>query len=150
MPALSNPFRLAQHDESMGFSAVIYHPGVEVPDSGIRPRDLANMVVYIPNLMERAAWSSSQSLNVFLYDKTNSIKEGGELQYLSGLEILVNEDDQTIDDLALISDTAYEDLKGSYKLVFEKDLVIANKVWLLVATPVPGTFERRACMIPAQ
>ena len=146
-PSLSNPFRLAQHDETMGLSTVIYHPGVEVPDSDIRPRDVANMVVYLPNLMERAAWSSSQSLNVFLYDKTNTIKDGTPPQYLSALEVLVDEEIRNVQDIILISDTPYEDLQGSTKLYFESELVIANKVWALVATPVDGTFEAHLAFV---
>ncbi|CAB9497323.1 cyclase soluble subunit alpha-3 [Seminavis robusta] len=148
-PALTGSFRLIQHSETDGFSVVLYNPGTPLPApfEDVRPKDLSAMVIYVPDLMKRAAAATSASLQAFLYDATMTKEDGSPPQYLSGLEIQTSEGNNGTATGTVIPETAFADLQTHDNLVFEKEMAIGGKVWKLVVIPAEGAYHSNPAYI---
>jgi hypothetical protein len=128
---------LVTNEEGDGYSVVLYHPGVPLPQKFKvdATRDLANLVI----LLERAVLQQSESLSVFLYDKTISMDGSSPPEFLSGISILVS-DNKGKKDVQILPESDYASHKGG-DFYFEQTVEIGGRTWIVVVVPVDNTFD---------
>lgn len=140
-PALTGRFRLVHEVELDGYSVVLYHPGVPLPDKFNvgRPKDLANLVIHISSLLKRATRYQSEGIAVYLYDKTaTSVDDANPPEFLSALENLVSSDGEKY--MRMLPDTDYASLQESSSY-YEQDIEIGGRTWVVVVVPIDDTFK---------
>ena len=137
-PALTDRLRLVQETESIAYGVVLMHPGVNLTNNrGTWPRDLASIVVRIPALLERSASTQGESALIYLYDKSDST---GESLFLGGAKVLKREGDGKAT-ITRLNETGIQNLVGTSRHIYVKDVPAANRIWSVVILSVDGTFE---------
>lgn len=154
-PALTDRLRLVQETEEIAYGVVLMHPGINLTDAtqdqwppdpnDAWPKDLASIVIRIPDLLQRAASNQVQAADLYIYDHSNSDKFLGAARALpqkGGIATRL----QRIDEISLV------DLRGSFgdkQHSFQAIIPAANKEWIVVVTSVPGTFEEENAFVIA-
>jgi hypothetical protein len=89
-PTLMPRLKLVQETDPSAYSVILMHPGIPVStDPGRRPRDLATLVIRIPDLLHTgAAPYQSESIAVYIFD---SSKADEDPQFLGGAGISVRD-----------------------------------------------------------
>jgi len=131
-------------DERSGYSVVLYHPGIPLSENLAegedKPRDLSNLVINLESLLIRATRFQSESLGAFLYDVTLEEGGGAPAEFLTGLEVLVQKEDER--DFNVYQETSYEELMSTDPyLSYEEVIRIGGKLWKIVVVPVDDSYE---------
>ena len=85
-PALTDRLRLVQETEAVAYGVVLMHPGVNLTSQAdVWPRDLASIVIRIPDLLRRSAENRGESSRVYIYDLSDS--RGGPPLFLGAMEV---------------------------------------------------------------
>lgn len=98
------------------------------------PRDIASIVIRIPDLLKRSAQNQGESSAAYLFDSTN--KSG--LVFLGAVKIIHNKGSKA--ELTRLPEATMEKLTSG-GLSYIEDVAAANKNWTVVVTTVPGSFE---------
>ena len=170
-PAATGAFKLKGEESHESFSTVIYHPGIPPAEQegGVeppRPKDLATMLVHIQSLLTRALRYQTESMAIYLFDKS------ADMMYIGGMSIEVHgEDDEDFEDdeanaeamnqansnedfdnvsakgeeirvLKFYADNV--DLKdvvdGSSRL-YRRDIEFASRIWTALVVPIDDTYD---------
>lgn len=99
------------------------------------PRDIASIVIRIPDLLKRSAKNQGESSIVHLYDSTNK----SSLVFLGAVQIRHKKGD--VAELTQLPEATMESLVSSGGLTYVEEAPVQNKNWTVVVTTVPGTFE---------
>jgi hypothetical protein len=95
------------------------------------PRDLANFVIRIPDLLARSARSQGTSSNAYLFDSTNR----SNVIYLGAIQVVrVNNALETL--ISTLPEATLDNVT-SWGLSNTQEINAANKNWTVVVTPVP-------------
>jgi len=141
LPALTDRLRLVQEQYEDSFGVVLMHPGYELSNStdSTWPRDLASIVIRIPDLLRRATENQAVPAMVYLYDNDDS---RGDTLFLGAVEIRpTSADGKFVADLRFLKEKELEDLQGSAKLYREFVVFAANKHWTVAVVAPEGSFE---------
>jgi hypothetical protein len=104
------------------------------------PRDLASIVVRIPDLLKRAGKNRGDASEVYLYDKSDS---SGEPLFLGAAHIapdaaekatLTSLPEKTLEEL-------YQHIRGTKALSYEKTVDAANKEWIVSVHSIEGDYQ---------
>jgi signal transduction histidine kinase/CheY-like chemotaxis protein len=137
-PTLTPRLKLVQETNPSAYSVILMHPGIPVSnDPDRKPRDLATLVIRIPDLLRTSAVRyQSESIAVYIFD---SSKADDDPQFLGGVGVSVR------DGLAtemFFDETEHAALRSSNtKRIYEEVLTVASSKWTIVVVPVAGTFE---------
>eukprot|EP00522_Entomoneis_paludosa_P009722 CAMPEP_0172449970 /NCGR_PEP_ID=MMETSP1065-20121228/8521_1 /TAXON_ID=265537 /ORGANISM="Amphiprora paludosa, Strain CCMP125" /LENGTH=896 /DNA_ID=CAMNT_0013201733 /DNA_START=27 /DNA_END=2717 /DNA_ORIENTATION=- len=138
-PALTDRLRLVQETEAVAYGVVLMHPGVNVSmQEDVWPKDLASIVIRIPDLLRRAGKDQGEDAKVYLYDNDDSTNP----PLFLGAARVVNQGLGQGALLVLIDEITLSDLrKSAPDLAVEEVIKAANKNWTVVVHAVDGTFE---------
>jgi CHASE1-domain containing sensor protein len=137
MPALTDRLRLVQEKEAIAYGVVLMHPGYSLSTSttnDVWPRDLASIVIRIPDLIQRSANNQAEGSHLYIYDQSDS---SGKTIFLGGAKIVPTEDKA---DLEFLPEVDLNSLRGG-RLYKEARIEVANKIWTISVSPSDGTFE---------
>jgi len=147
LPALTDRLTLVQETTESAFGVVLMHPGVELSTTAetdeVWPRDLASIVIRIPDLLRRAADDTHVSLVAYIYD--NSEYAGGPPRFLGGAKIQHNEhhEEHSEDNkLSFAKEIDIEEVLNEDVPHLKVYVEAANKVWIVVVQPVDTGFNR--------
>ena len=137
IPGLTDRLRLVQETEEVSYGMVLFHPGINLTSQNdVWPRDLASIVIRIPDLMARVANNQVQSSQAYLYDLDGS--KGSPL-FLGGLQIdHYDGDDATFTHLQEIE---LDELLATTDRYLSKEISVANKRLAAVVVASPDTFQ---------
>ncbi|KAL3908137.1 MAG: hypothetical protein SGARI_003202, partial [Bacillariaceae sp.] len=162
-PALTDRLRLVQEKTESAFGVVLMHPGfnytehlvkLEAAENGVDygdrselaelqdewPRDLASIVIRIPDLLRRAAKNRGDASAVYLYDMSDS---GGSPLFLGAADITPRNDNQA--DLTFLPEATLPELHTKINeegaLIYEETVLAATNVWLVAVHSCEGTYE---------
>jgi len=140
LPALTDRLRLVQEKEAVAYGVVLMHPGYNLTTTDFAadrwPRDLASIVIRIPDLLRRATENQGSPALVYVYDRSDS--SGGAI-FLGGVDITPARGQAS--ELVFVEERELVELGGSSKLYREFDVTIANKQWTIAVLAVNGTYE---------
>ena len=145
-PALSDRIRLPQErDESEAYSILFFHPGIPIADDPeVMPRDLALMLIRIPDLLQRSAKAAGiGGVAMYLYAR-NSFDEK---DFMGAAEF--NREREAGEELTMLPEIELDELIATYdgSLFFEDDFRVANRDWKVVAVPLEGEYEAEVAFI---
>ena len=140
LPALTDRLTLVQETETAAYGVVLMHPGYELSNSTERwPKDLASIVIRIPDLLRRATENQGSPSEVYLYDRSDS---SGSPRFLGAVRITPS---TTAGDYAakleFLDERDLEALKRNAHLYQEIDVDAANKIWTVAVVAIDGTFQ---------
>jgi signal transduction histidine kinase len=139
-PTISDRLKLVQETVDVAYGVVILHPGVNVTSPmDVWPRDLASVVVRIPDLLRRSTSFQAIGANVYLFDKLDDNDVFSSL-FLGGVQVKPYKELDTMSEFSLLPDITVSEL-AIRKNLWYKDFYAANKIWCLVIEPVDGAFE---------
>ena len=115
------------------------------------PRDLASIVIRIPDLIQRAAEDQNDDLRVYLYDASDTSTiaaadgdDGADGHSLDS-RVFLGAAELTVDAVKSLPEQAYPDLVEEINesdLLYQDELVdAANKKWIVVVHSIPGTYN---------
>jgi signal transduction histidine kinase len=137
-PALTDRLRLVQETEEVSYGVIIMHPGIRLStDPDVWPKDLASIVVRIPDLIKRSAENQQQSSAVYIFDQSDS---SGEALFLGGAEVTPYGDNSG-SMLTPLAEVPLSEIQRTSKLYFEQNIQAANKVWTVSVLSVDDTFK---------
>jgi len=138
-PALTDRLRLVQETDAVAYGVVLMTPGVNLTSQvDVWPKDLASIVIRIPDLLKRAAENQEEDAEVYLYDNDDS---GGAPLFLGAARV-INRGLGAGADLRPIEEITLDTLRGSAPDLRTEEVVkAANKNWTVVVHAVDGTFE---------
>ena len=136
-PALTDRLKLVQETTESAFGVVLMHPGYNLTTArDVWPRDLASIVIKIPDLLKRAAETQQgESSAVYIYDDSDS---GGEPLFLGAAQVSPNEKSAK---LTFLPEKELEELRLLDALVYTQTVDAANKEWIVVVHSLEGTYE---------
>lgn len=139
-PALTDRLRLVQEEEAAAYGVVLMHPGYKLSASSSDetwPKDLASIVIRIPDLLRRATDNQRNPSIVYIFDKSDS---SGIPLFLGGVKITPADNENQEADLEFVAEKLLEQVQGG-RLYREIDVQIANKVWTVSVDAIDGTYE---------
>jgi hypothetical protein len=117
---------------------VLMHPGVNLTSQNdVWPRDLASIVIRIPDLIRRGASNQVESSRTYLFDLSDS--KGSPL-FLGGMQINHSELDDESPTLTSLPDIQLDELLAMSDRYLAEDITVANKKWTVVVVALPGTY----------
>jgi hypothetical protein len=137
LPALTDRLRLVQEKTESAFGVVLMHPGYNLttqPD--VWPRDLASIVIRIPDLIRRSAAGQGESAAAYIYDDSDS---SGKPIFLGAADIVSNGSGDAV--LTFLPEIELEQLRKIDSLYYEERVKAANKEWIVVVHSLEGTYE---------
>lgn len=139
-PALTDRLNLVQETRSGAFGVVLMHPGYNLTtQNDVWPRDLASIVIRIPDLLSRAAENERESSAVYLFDTT---EESRLPIFLGGVEVEAQGGGDTLAVLNFQNETNLTDvMNAAGNLHFQEDIKAANKRWTVAIYAVEGTYK---------
>ena len=142
-PALTARFILTQHTEEDGFSTILYHPGVQLPQHLEEPdprRDLALIIMNINSFLQRAARFQNEPMAVYLYDKTLYEMDDGATppEFLGGVQVDVGSEETR--EVTLFKEVEYASLQDE-ELYYERLIKVGGRTWTTVVVAVDGSYE---------
>ncbi|GKY91829.1 hypothetical protein MPSEU_000154500 [Mayamaea pseudoterrestris] len=137
MPALTDRLILVQETEDVSYGVVLMHPGYNLTQqTDIWPKDLASIVIRIPDLLERSAANQGEKYDVYLYDKSDS---SGTPLFLGAASIKPQSNGTA--QLTAINETKLEDLTKSKADFIQSEIEAGNKIWGVVIVKQSGTYK---------
>ena len=131
-PVATPGFKIVASGDQESFTTVLYHPGV--PLAGQAPRDLSNILIQIKALLERTFRFQTESLGVYLFDKSE------DMMFLGGMHAKVNTDGAK--ELVYFPDRIkLEDVKEGSDRLYTEDIEFASRVWTVYVRPIDDTYE---------
>jgi CHASE1-domain containing sensor protein len=150
-PAITDRLKLVQETVKSAFGVVLMHPGYPLTNLSVTndtwPRDLASIVIRIPDLLQRATKNQQRSSAVYLFDKSDSENQ---TIFLGGVKITNAHvgKEYTSAELEFLAERELEDLRRDSKGYYhEMDVQIANKVWTISVMAVDGTFKPDVALV---
>jgi CHASE1-domain containing sensor protein len=141
-PGLTDRLKLVQETIEIAYGVVLMHPGYKLNDTGtggvqdMWPKDLASVVVRIPDLLQRSAEDQGEGADVYLYDKSDS---SGKTIFLGAASIKPRKG--SIAQLTPIPEIGLADLQKSGVFSRLSDIDAANKIWTVVVVRQEGSFQ---------
>ena len=136
-PGLTDRLRLVQETDEDSYGMVLIHPGINLTSQyDVWPRDLASIVIRIPELIARGAINQKESSQAYLYDLQNFI---GTPQFLGGMQIDEHEGGEAA--LTQLPEVELDELLATSSRHLSKEITVANKRLVAVVVASPGTFE---------
>ena len=131
-PVATPGFKIVASGDQESFTTVLYHPGV--PLAGEAPRDLSNILIQIKALLERTFRFQTESLGVYLFDKTE------QMMFLGGMHAHIDKDGGQ--ELMYFPDrvTLEEVEQGSNRL-YTEEIEFASRVWTVYVQPIDDTYD---------
>ena len=138
-PALTDRLTLVQETVEKAFGVVLMHPGVNLTtQDDVWPKDLASIVIRIPDLIKRAASNQGESSAIYIYDMNDS----SGLPLFLGAAKVINRGIGKGADLVRIDEIELDELEANTpSMTFQGEVKAANKIWLVQVNVLPGTFE---------
>jgi hypothetical protein len=159
--ALTDRLRLIQDKQTI-YGVVLFHPGVNVesssatgasyepsppsspPSASVWPRDLASIVIRIPDLIDRAMESQGGDLAAYLFDPSRY--SGDEPLFLGGVRVSSSPSNGSPAqikrrELTFIPETHLHLVTSRQHHYKMANVSAANKVWTVVVVAVEGTFQ---------
>jgi CHASE1-domain containing sensor protein len=142
-PGLTDRLRLVQETEEASYGMVLFHPGINLTSQNdVWPRDLASIVVRIPDLIARGANNRGESSQAYLYDLHDS--KGSPL-FLGGTQIdHVRGGEPTLNQMPEIE---LEELLAASDRYLLKEITVANKQLAAVVVALPDTFHANTLFV---
>jgi signal transduction histidine kinase/FixJ family two-component response regulator len=136
-PTISDRLKLVQERLDVAYGVVLLHPGVNLTQpSDIWPRDLASIVIRIPDLLKRATLPQSVGVKVYLHDRMESNDES---IFLGAVQVgPFSKFEQ--ESFLLLPEISLAELSG-VKRVWMRNLNATDKVWTVSVVPLDGSFE---------
>ena len=138
-PAVTDRVRLVQETDPNAYSVLLMHPGIPLstqPD--LKPRDLASIVIRIPDLLRRATSRQSQAIHAWIYDSTDQSQEpvfmGGHAFVVDNDRDHPQEDDQDGVHLSQ-EEVSIQNLRAQEKRLYEEAIDVASNEWTIVVKP---------------
>jgi signal transduction histidine kinase len=140
-PALTERLVLVQETEGT-YSVVLMHPGIPLssrPEAV--PRDLSNIVIRIPDLLNRATDSQTDPVSIYLYDSASSDTD----EFLGGLSIEADANATR----RFMAEIEIGALRASQAQGHQQERVVqvADKKWTVVVLSAQGTYEPKLTFI---
>lgn len=140
LPALTDRLVLVQEKTESAYGVVLMHPGFALSMGGdVWPRDLASIVIRIPDLLRRAAVDTMNSMSVYMYDASEY--SGGPPAFLGGADIVVNDDSSEGPTLDFLMELELQDLRHTDHKYKEDVVQAANKNWIIVVHAPDGSYQ---------
>lgn len=144
-PTLSEPFKLVEETVDHASAVFLMHPGTPLstqPD--LRPKDLALLVIRIPDLVRRATMTQATPTSVFLYDTTDSGEEEQNELFLGGVVLNGGDDDSSC---KLLPPTSLRKIRSDSRLIRERVAPIADREWTIAVVAFPDTYETQTAFV---
>jgi signal transduction histidine kinase len=136
-PALTDRLHLVMETEE-AYGVVLMHPGIEVSAELIAwPKDLASIVIRIPDLIKRSVVGQQRSGAVFIFDCSES---SGVPLFLGAAKMTLNADNNG-STFKVLPEVALEKIRSTSRLYLERNITAANKIWTVSVLSVDGSFE---------
>ncbi|CAB9528997.1 Receptor-type guanylate cyclase gcy [Seminavis robusta] len=130
-PVATPGFKIVASGEQESFTTVLYHPGV--PVEGTKPKDLSNMLIQIKALLERSVRFQTESLGVYLFDRSE------DMMFLGGMHVVVDANGDR--ELEYFPDRiTLDEITGKDRL-YEEDIEFASRVWTIYVVPIDDAYE---------
>ena len=155
LPSLTGRIELVQETTQGAYAVALIHPGVNLPSKrDVWPRDLANVVVRIPDLLQRSLRTHGVSSRVYLYDHVSNPTSpeflGGiqvdqpqqqEKRFYNAQVIIPQYQEQAVATLTSLPEMEFSILLGEIRHK-QRHLVeqirVANKRWTVVVVIPPA------------
>lgn len=154
LPVLGGRLKVVQEKDFNAYSVIIRHPGIALAEDDYERfhvsndstvRELGNIVIRIPSLLNRHGKEQKESMACYLYDASPtrvSIEEGDSPIYLGSAEYQTSIANGIVDVQVLFptDEVEYDQVLRSYdsSRIFEMNIAIASGTWKLVVTPING------------
>ena len=133
---------VAKEDGHDGFTNVSALDNSEEVYQEVWPRDLASIVIRIPDLLRRAGKNRGDTSEVYLYDKSDS---GGEPLFLGAAKITPPPDETEKATLTFLPEKTIEELyqhvHDTKALYYEETVQAANKEWIVSVHSTEGDYQ---------
>jgi signal transduction histidine kinase len=130
-PSISDRLKLVQEKVKNAYGVVLLHPGVNVSSQrDTWPRDLASIVIRIPDLLNRSTMFQSIATDVYLFDKLQSPI------FLGAIRVQPYDRADASERVTLLPEITISELP---KNAWRKDIPASNKVWCLAVFPSNST-----------
>ena len=145
-PALTDRLVLVQETSTeSAYGVVLMHPGYALSSGAhagdeVWPRDLASIVIRIPDLLRRAAEDTGVALAAYIFDASEYT--GGPPRFLGGAEIRMGSAENSGEPvLVFLHEIELEALRGYGILSQERVVKAANKDWIVVVHVIDESFD---------
>lgn len=136
LPSLTDRLVLVQETGNT-FGVVLFHPGYNLTEgTDVWPRDLASIVIRIPDLLRRAAAGNGISSAVYIYDESDSL---GVPRFLGASEIVTGKNDANLPERELADLEKW--LHHGGILHQANRIKAANKDWVVVTHALDGAYQ---------
>jgi len=138
LPALTDRLVLVQETLARSYGVVLMHPGYNLTvDNGVWPKDIASIVIRIPDLIRRAAVNTGVPSAVYIYDASDS---SGLTRFLGASEITVGSQGAVpeVRPLPEVELAKINQIKALHKV---KRVHAANKEWIVLVHALEGTYK---------
>jgi CHASE domain len=136
-PSLTDRLRLVQETENVAYGVVLMHPGYALSSSNDTwPRDLASIVVRIPDLLARAAENQYEGSSVYLYQQT--IDDEAKI-YLGSVKVSPRRNARA--ELTSLKEIPAQNVIGGTLFNYVEDIEVTNKVWRAIILSDDETFQ---------
>lgn len=112
------------------------------PDRGFKddvwPRDLAAMVLCIPDLLTRSTLHQDKSSIVYIHDNNHPWAE--EPVFMGGATVVGN-GPNTQPDISFLDETDWSDLDSIQEWKRQANIHAANRVWTITVVALPGDYD---------
>ncbi len=137
-PALTDRLRLVQETDEVSYGVVLMHPGIELStELGVWPKDLASIVIRIPDLIKRSSENQQRSSAVFLFDHSDS---SGVPLFFGGAKATPHGKNNG-SMITVLAEVNLNEIRTTRRLYFEQNIKAANKVWTVSILSVDNTFK---------
>ena len=144
LPTLTDRLRLVQ-ERGKAYGVVLMHPGINFTSpfgddvATIWPRDIAGIVLRIPDLLQRFSVDQSESMAIYLYDQMDeTTSRTGKPQFLGAVMVRPRDDQDA--ELVFLPEVELIEVRRNEQF-YEENVSAANKVWTVVVVAVDETFD---------
>ena len=137
-PAMTERIRLVQEKEQSApaFSVLLLHPGIPLTTQrNLRPRDLASVVIRIPDLLQRSQFFQlGFDVSAYLFDSSDKSQEP---VFMGGSQISNGRRQVSV----LIPEVSMAQLRQNSQLYYQESSQFASREWTVVVVPSPGAYQ---------
>jgi signal transduction histidine kinase len=136
--ALTDRLKLVIETEEDSYGVILMHPGVRISDDpGVWPKDLASIVIRIPDLIKRSTENQQQNSAVYIFD-TSDFKEA---PVFLGAASVTTSDNESGPLLTPLSEVSLTELQRTQVLYMERIIRAADRRWIVSVLTIDDTYK---------
>ncbi len=136
--ALTDRLRLVIETEEESYGVVLMHPGMMLSSNAdVWPKDLASIVIRIPDLIKRSTENQQPNSAVYIYDKSDP----SAAPVFLGAASVTSYDKNSGPLLTPLPEVTLDELRGRQYLYIEQNIMAADRRWIVAVLTVDDTYK---------